>query len=153
MNHAVCESSTAMQRVFPSPGGVGEKRTLQSMECACYPVAELICKHADDDTLYALHTTRREFACEARREARRRPVWSAVRSKHEVTDEAFKRVCRAGFARGVHHMISRGATDWNGGLRGACVGGHVELVRLMISKGARRVRHPGADNCVCETVN
>lgn len=33
-------------------------------------------------------------------------------------------------------MINKGATKWNGGLYGACYGGHKELARLMISKGA-----------------
>jgi len=35
-------------------------------------------------------------------------------------------------------MISKGANDWNYGLYGACYGGHMELVKLMISKGATR---------------
>ena len=33
-------------------------------------------------------------------------------------------------------MISSGANDWNRGLLGACLGGHLELAKLMISKGA-----------------
>ena len=34
-------------------------------------------------------------------------------------------------------MISKGANNWNNGLYGACIGGHKEIVELMISKGAR----------------
>jgi ankyrin repeat protein len=33
-------------------------------------------------------------------------------------------------------MIEKGAYDWNQGLRGACYGGHREIVDLMIEKGA-----------------
>ena len=36
----------------------------------------------------------------------------------------------------VELMISKGATNWNGGLLGACQGGHLNLAKLMISKGA-----------------
>ena len=36
----------------------------------------------------------------------------------------------------VHDAIEKGATDWNWGLWGACGGGHLELVNLMIEKGA-----------------
>jgi hypothetical protein len=35
-------------------------------------------------------------------------------------------------------MISRGANDWNGGLSNACSGGHLELAKLMISRGATK---------------
>jgi hypothetical protein len=34
-------------------------------------------------------------------------------------------------------MIEKGATDWNWGLRNACLGGHLELAQLMTEKGAR----------------
>ena len=33
-------------------------------------------------------------------------------------------------------MISKGANNWNYGLKGACKGGHKEIVNYMISKGA-----------------
>ena len=33
-------------------------------------------------------------------------------------------------------MIECGATDWNGGLRNACEGGHVALINMMIERGA-----------------
>jgi hypothetical protein len=32
-------------------------------------------------------------------------------------------------------MINLGATNWNRGLQGACIGGHLELAQLMITKG------------------
>ena len=32
--------------------------------------------------------------------------------------------------------MSKGADNWNRGLRGACQGGHTEIINLMISKGA-----------------
>ncbi len=33
-------------------------------------------------------------------------------------------------------MIEKGANYWNGGLYGACKGGHESLIKLMIEKGA-----------------
>ena len=33
-------------------------------------------------------------------------------------------------------MIEKGATNWDGGLYGACQGGHLDLAKLMIQKGA-----------------
>jgi hypothetical protein len=45
----------------------------------------------------------------------------------------------------VNLMISKGATNWNWGVNGACKGGlkdackgeHLEIIHLMISKGAK----------------
>ena len=34
-------------------------------------------------------------------------------------------------------MLEMGATDWNAGLRGACLGGHMNFAQLMIEKGAQ----------------
>jgi ankyrin repeat protein len=36
----------------------------------------------------------------------------------------------------VKMMIDKGANDWNWGLRGACRSGHIEIIKLMIDKGA-----------------
>lgn len=36
----------------------------------------------------------------------------------------------------------QGATDWNGGLQGACEGGHVELAGICLRLGARLFRQP-----------
>ncbi len=35
-------------------------------------------------------------------------------------------------------MISEGANDWNLGLYAACIGGQLELAKLMISMGANK---------------
>ncbi len=44
--------------------------------------------------------------------------------------------CRGGHMDIVKLMIERGATDWNYGLYGACKGGHMNMVELMIERGA-----------------
>jgi hypothetical protein len=44
--------------------------------------------------------------------------------------------CKGGHLDIVKLMISKGANDWNYGLRGACRGGHLDIVKLMISKGS-----------------
>ena len=33
-------------------------------------------------------------------------------------------------------MIEKGANDWDYGLKGACLGGHIDLVLFMIERGA-----------------
>jgi hypothetical protein len=45
--------------------------------------------------------------------------------------------CMGGHKELVELMISKGASDWNFGLHGACEGGRKELAELMISKGAK----------------
>jgi len=44
--------------------------------------------------------------------------------------------CEGGHIAIVNLMIANGADNWNGGLSGACRGGHVDLANLMIAKGA-----------------
>ena len=44
--------------------------------------------------------------------------------------------CEGGHLDLVQLMITKGADDWNGGLYDACRGGHQALVHLMITKGA-----------------
>ncbi len=44
--------------------------------------------------------------------------------------------CRGGHIQIVQLMIEKGATDWGWGLAGACEGGHMQLVQMMIDKGA-----------------
>ena len=44
--------------------------------------------------------------------------------------------CYGGHMELVHLVISKGAYDWNHGLYGACRGGHKDLVNLMILQGA-----------------
>jgi hypothetical protein len=38
-------------------------------------------------------------------------------------------------------MIAYGANNWNDGLSRACRGGHLELAKLMISRGATKCIH------------
>jgi hypothetical protein len=44
--------------------------------------------------------------------------------------------CEGGPLELVDILIEKGATDWNNGLRGACKGGDPEIVRLMMERGA-----------------
>ena len=44
--------------------------------------------------------------------------------------------CRGGNIDLVNLMIEKGADDWDWGLSGACIGGNIDLVNLMIEKGA-----------------
>lgn len=37
----------------------------------------------------------------------------------------------------VNLMIAKGANNWDGDLGAACRGGHLEIVKLMIEKGAQ----------------
>ena len=46
------------------------------------------------------------------------------------------RACDCGHMEIVELMISKGAIDWNSGLQFACIGGHMKIVNLMIAKGA-----------------
>jgi len=45
--------------------------------------------------------------------------------------------CKGGNIELVNLMIAKGANNWNLGLRSACKGGNAELANLMISKGAK----------------
>ena len=53
-----------------------------------------------------------------------------------IINDGLYGACLGGHIELVNLMISRGADDWNNGLSGACRGGHIELVNLMISRGA-----------------
>ncbi len=44
--------------------------------------------------------------------------------------------CQGGYLEIVKLMIEKGANNWNWGLYGACRGGHMEIVKFMIEKGA-----------------
>jgi len=44
--------------------------------------------------------------------------------------------CQGGHLYLVNMMINKGANDWNWGLWRACEGGHLDLVNMMIQKGA-----------------
>ena len=44
--------------------------------------------------------------------------------------------CLGGHLELVKLMIEKRANDWNWGLKKACQGGHIELVKLMLEKGA-----------------
>ena len=52
--------------------------------------------------------------------------------------------CEGGHIAIVNLMIANGADNWNGGLSGACGGGHADFANLMIAKGANNC---GADSC------
>lgn len=54
----------------------------------------------------------------------------------------FEEICRQGDLNKVQEFIDQhrsGILDWNDGLYGACRGGHITIVRLMIGKGATNV--------------
>jgi ankyrin repeat protein len=51
-------------------------------------------------------------------------------------NECLKGACEGGHMEIVKYMIEKGADDWHGGLEGACYGGHMEIVKYMIEKGA-----------------
>ncbi len=46
--------------------------------------------------------------------------------------------CRGGNLKLVNLMIQKGANDWNCGLNCACKGGNLNIVNLMIKKGANK---------------
>lgn len=46
-----------------------------------------------------------------------------------------RKACKSGNIKSVNRFLKR-TQDWNSGLYGACEGGHMDLVELMISKGA-----------------
>jgi len=53
-----------------------------------------------------------------------------------LTTCLFGEACKGGHIDIVKFMIEKGATDYNYGLRGTCEGGNVEIVNLMIKQGA-----------------
>ena len=56
----------------------------------------------------------------------------------EVLDHRrrLQEACQGGHLDVVQLLMEKGATDWNWGLVCACRGGHVEIVKLMIDNGA-----------------
>ncbi len=42
-------------------------------------------------------------------------------------------------------VVERGANNWNGGLWGACGGGHMELAKYMVECGAKRCSNCGGE--------
>ncbi len=56
------------------------------------------------------------------------------RNVHTGYYNELKIACKGGHIELVQLMIEKGATDWNWGLLGACRGGHMEIVKLMIEK-------------------
>ena len=63
---------------------------------------------------------------------------SVIKSKEnkQWLSEGFYGACLGGHKDLVELMILKGTNDWNDGLYGDCLGGHKELVELMIVKGA-----------------
>jgi hypothetical protein len=51
-------------------------------------------------------------------------------------DDGLYAACEFGHIEIVKLMIEKGASDWESGLFMACEGGHMEIVKLMIEKGA-----------------
>ena len=54
------------------------------------------------------------------------------------TNIYLKYACKGGHLDIVNLLIERGATWWNDGLYYACFGGHLDLAMLMIERGACR---------------
>ncbi len=52
-------------------------------------------------------------------------------------DRGLYGACRSGHLDIVKLMIEKGACDWSGGLHTACKYGHLDTVKLIIKKGAR----------------
>jgi ankyrin repeat protein len=52
------------------------------------------------------------------------------------SNDGLNYACQGGNLEIVKLMIKKGANIWNWGLEGACEGGHLEIVNLMIEKGA-----------------
>ena len=51
-------------------------------------------------------------------------------------DDGLEGACKGGHMNIVKFMIEKGANNWNSGLYGACYGGHINIINLMIEKGA-----------------
>ncbi len=76
-------------------------------------------------------------------ESRRRdPLFIAQAGEYEAcfllkqNDACFRGACFGGQLSIVELMIDRGSNDWNDGLDWACYGGHLTTVELMIARGA-----------------
>lgn len=55
--------------------------------------------------------------------------------KQKNWDDGLLGACRGGHIDIIKLMIEKGANNWNWGLFGACRGGHIDIVKLMIEKG------------------
>jgi len=108
---------------------------------SCCPVLEALCAQLDDADLVKVAQCRlRRVVAIALREMARRPVFAMLKdiSKNGRwrSSQEFHNVCKTGSWWGVHVMIQKGATAWDAGLRGACIGGNRELVGLLLKNGA-----------------
>ena len=68
----------------------------------------------------------------------------------------FYHACRNSKPNMIRFLISRGIQDWDLGLAGACVGGHLNIARLMIRKSKKSRHKLDWDNgleCACESGN
>jgi hypothetical protein len=54
----------------------------------------------------------------------------------DLLNRQFNDACHGGHLDIIKFMIEKGADDWNGGLYNACYGGQVDIVKFMIEKGA-----------------
>ncbi len=61
--------------------------------------------------------------------------------KNDYWDDGLRGACRGGHMDIVKLMIEKGATDWNNGLYYACREGHVNIIKLMIERGATDWNH------------
>ena len=53
--------------------------------------------------------------------------------------QSFYEACKKGDIKVVHNIINKGylkVSDWNSGLNGACEGGYIDIVKLIIDKGS-----------------
>ena len=64
---------------------------------------------------------------------------------YEHYEYGLKGACRGGHLEIINMMLSKGATNYNWGLEGACLGGHLELVKMMLDLGANNY-NKGLDN-------
>ena len=60
---------------------------------------------------------------------------NSIMSNYEFIN-GFKYACQGGHLEIIKMMLSLGATDYNWGLQGACKGGHIEIVKMLIELGA-----------------
>lgn len=68
-------------------------------------------------------------------------------TKSVVVNYGLRGGCDSGDMNIVNLMIEKGANNWDEGLRDSCKGGHIEIVKLMIEKGA--IDFNGGLNSVC----
>ena len=62
--------------------------------------------------------------------------FNPINEQNWFKNKHLARACRGGNMDIVKLMIEKGANHWNWGLRCACRGGHMDIVKLMIEKGA-----------------